>query len=87
MAWLLSRNSRQTFYSYGEKQQRSVGGIKIWELSHEFSNINLKLQFTESVGHISIIHLDNMGDFVLSHIFAQEGLWTKLHLEYLFGLF
>jgi len=31
--------------------------MELWELSHEFSNINLKLKFTESIGHISIIHI------------------------------
>jgi hypothetical protein len=64
-----------------------VGSMEIRELSHEFSNINLKLKFTESIGHISIIHLDNMGDHVLSHIFAQEVLWTKFQLEKLLRLF
>jgi hypothetical protein len=31
--------------------------MELWELSHEFSNINLKLKFTQSIGHISTIHI------------------------------
>jgi hypothetical protein len=55
-------------------QRRSVGGMELWKLSHEFSNIHLKLKITESIGHISIIHPDNTGNFVLSHVIAQEVL-------------
>ena len=51
-----------------------MGSTELWKLSYEFPNINLKLKSTERIGHISIIHLDNMGDFVPSHIFAQEVL-------------
>jgi hypothetical protein len=71
----------------GKNSKRSVDGMEAWELSYEFSNTDLKFKFTESIGHISIIHLDNIRDFVLSHIFAQEVLRTKFHTEKLLGLF
>jgi hypothetical protein len=64
----------RSFIPMGGKQQRGVGSMGLWELSHEFSNINLKLKSKESIGHVSKIHLDNMGDFVLSHIVTQEVL-------------